>query len=1810
MSSDPNDPLGGLDDLDWESALDEWEQKSFTPEVAKEKESAKELAPRAAPGASAARTMIAPVPEELRSAPPPAASKPPLAARASATPPERVSSAPASAPSRTSVTPARGGLQQLFSRPPQPHPLASQPTREASPPSSAKTRVAPIYVAAQREPAESFPEAENPTRKHVSDSTLVAATPGSLAPPTPAQAISPAAVAASIPERASRPPAPSDPDVGAIATKAFATALHGEEHDDDATLVRSQRRERARPDRTPDGGDPDAETATRLPADAPPPRGAAPSAPTLARVEAAPAPAEERLVSPWIPAEKAREYAARVEWLEEEARSLLEPAACARALLAVSELCALRGDRERAHALAIEARDLEPRLSLAWRQARQLMPPDTDLLAEALDAEATHSPTPSARAHAALLAADVLRRDGRGDAAVERWERACKLDPADARGPVARAALALAQHDHTSPSLRLSENSELVGFGKAVSTALRLRGVERAGAEIDDVRVSDGLRHTRDALAAGDVIAASQGAAEIAARPELSSAALWLSATLGSVHVASRRGAARALKTLVAEGDPLARRALAARGMELGDPELVGFARSKDSSGAFQPPEHAVLGALVAKELTSSAQDLEALAALSHEEAMASLVDALTSVAGPADDDGVDRASLVSGTNDARPLASLGRRLAARASDAAVDAALASIPQPRPASASGVAIEAAARRERWAELSDAIASLPEDAGAGPRRHVAAALVAERADDHARARHEWSEVAEGDDATDGLLRIAGELDPELDLGAALLRAAEAMPDGSASAVLRLEALARNDGLSDEERGAVLERVHRAAPSLGIGASLAERAARRRGDVEDALRWIQERRTSADDPFEGALDAVREAMLVADRDPELAATRLEEAHRARPDDVSLRELYERLAPEPPADRGAWREARAARASGPSAPLLWIEAALAYERAGDAAAMLRAARAATDAGDDGLARALVARAELATGETTDQTAELIERTKTEDDVDRREALERLADLDRNDRAAALLWHRSILELAPRYEPSLRWIEHALVTDGRDQELASTFEQIALALDGTRGGEVTAHAQLAARVRATDGASAVGDRTHDMARLGATQPEPSLWSLRALNAHARARGDDEALLSTSLELLERTQRPPERAALLLRASEAAARLERLGEARRHLEQAANEDPGDVVTWGLLADMRQRSNDLHDAAEACEGLARTSVVREHQLLAWHDASRIWLDEVKDAERGMSALEAAAAIDVTYADVFPRLSALYAERKLDAELARLLERRLESVEDEGERVALEVELSRALADMGDVVRAKARLTGALRSAPDHTTALGAMADLCEEEGDWAGAEQALVRLARLLSDPKEQRVVYERLGELYSVRAPNLSRAEVALREVLKRAPDDRAARVKLVDVYRRQGDVPRAVEVQQELVAAETDPDARLASLIELAKIHEDVGRDPRRSEQVLDSARKEFPTSVVALRALAEFYARQRQMPAMQILLDRAAGDARRAFAQGRFVPSLFQVLHAAFELRGKRDAAHVVAATLAAVEGQPATLRGGDATALDPRLDDLLAPELVSPAFRTVLARAGDALDASTPVDRAALKAVPLQPGTALAAAVGAIATVIGLGSLQVLVSPVLGRVAVPVSTVPPTLIVGEGLAKVTNERTRAFVLARALKMIVARSSTLLRAPASDVEWLVAGLFNAYNPTYVPQGMDPKRVAGISARIAPGLSRNLDPTVGVIALEAAGMVGAQWPDLAHAVHSWASRAALLAVGDPNAALDGIAWGLDEDGAPTDSEERAAWIARSREARDLMTFSVTDAYAEARAQVGLGGH
>ncbi|HEV3192353.1 MAG TPA: tetratricopeptide repeat protein [Polyangiaceae bacterium] len=1496
----------------------------------------------------------------------------------------------------------------------------------------------------------------------------------------------------------------------------------------------------------------------------------------------------------------------RVVWLEQEARALADKPAKAFALLACSELLATLGERERAQALASEACRLAPSRALGHSQARALMlwPPDPDEYSDSLNREIETSDAGPARTHATLLAVDAMSAKGDERGAMRLLDAALHNGATDARIAVARTARALGSGTAVDVSVALPAAPELGPLTQAIAACLRLRGIEEDDASRDVPSGNELLIETRRALDGGDLGAAALRVAELARVPELASSARWLAAGLAAVSAAHRKQSARWLRELVESGHEEARPALAARAIELGDTSLV--AELLSAAGPLTSADRVALATLAGLPIASSDPHIDAAAAT---EGMRPLVSAAAAVAAAADE---ARAERTAGNQQSRVQMQVGRLLSCNAASEVIEAAVANLSGEVPPSALGIGLEIAARMGRFSEVSRTIEGwgvAHESTDERASGAFAAALIAEAAGDNARALEAYKVVRKTDPSSEAALRAVASLE-SLDLAAEMSALAEVSGDGLRAAVARLEAVVRGQGiLAEATEIDLLQEAHRAAPNLPIAAFLAERIARRTGNVDQVLHWVRERRTHSGDPVEAGLDAVREALLIADREPKAAAMRLLEAHLARPEDVALRELYERVATEPPDDCAAWREGRAAQRGGDAQILFSLEAAYEYERRGDEEGAFRCSGAAADAGIS-LGRIARERAEHRTGRVARLADELLSTAKTAESLTaRREACERLAALDasaRQDPTSALLWHRSILEEVPDYKPSLRHAEHHLIGEGRDDELEPIASAIAKVLAGTSAGECSAHAELAARLRLRAG-SGGPQAAREMIELATSEKEPSLASLRMLLANAQARGDDVALISAVRRVVERALRPAETAVLLVRAGEAALRLGQLEEARTLFEQASLEDPGDVVAWGTLAEIREATGDTRGAAEACESLARSSTVTRHQLLAWYEAGRLWQDAAADDDRALMALEAAAALDVAHEDVCDRLARLYAARKMQSELAELLERRIERVTDPAERLSIEVRRGRILLEAGELEGARKAFEVAIAEHPDDSRALTAIADLCMAQGDWEAAEQALVRLSRLLPTAEEQRGVYARLGELYSRHLLNLSRAEVALKEVLKRAPDDIENARKLIDIYKRQNDPARALELQQDLVARAPSPADKRTRILELAILQERTARDVRRAEKTLEAARREFPFDPALLRALAEFYVRHQQTPAVRILVDRAGADARRAIANGRLNRDLFEVVATVFDLKGKKDAQRTARAVFEAVEARPADLHGAGERAFHPQLDELIAPDALSPALRTLLLKAGDALDAVTPLDLRDLRA-SVAPDRAkmprLAASVGA---ALGLSTIQVLSSPRLDRACIAAGSTPPTIVIGQALAD--DVEVGPFLVLRALKLVHRKASALARAESRHLPVLVSAWVKSLNPNWQPpKEIERRDVDRECTRIQGSLPRNLDSDAGALALEVARAIEGQQASLGGWVLQWANRTALLALGDLRAGLDAIAVATGSaGGAPTEPNERAAWIAGSSEARDLVAFALSEPFALARERLGL---
>ncbi|MBL8740446.1 MAG: tetratricopeptide repeat protein, partial [Myxococcales bacterium] len=907
-----------------------------------------------------------------------------------------------------------------------------------------------------------------------------------------------------------------------------------------------------------------------------------------------------------------------------------------------------------------------------------------------------------------------------------------------------------------------------------------------------------------------------------------------------------------------------------------------------------------------------------------------------------------------------------------------------------------------------------------------------------------------------------------------------------------------------------------------------------------------------------------------------------------------------------PEATSDRASWREARAAEAKGPEAARLAVEAALEYERAGDIESAARAAKMAEAAGDDALAPIAAYRFALAGFGTAELVDALLPHARnTEDAALRLEIYERLAELDergRGDTASGLLFRRTILEENPSHLRTLRRVASVLMAGSRDDELEPIVMELARNLEG---GEAAAYAALAARLRQR---VRWEDTAEPVAIAYSQEPRP-LWAIRQMAAHARQRGDLGIAAQCDRELMELTGRPSERATLALRAAQAVRAGGDMEGARQLLDEAVTLVPEHVVARVELAAVLRDEGEFAKAAmeleTAAEGVGSPAWKQDLDL----QAALLWQDNVGDVDKARAALERVAAVDPNNVAVFERLRNIYVQKGDRAELADLLSRRLEAIEDPSERVEMEVMRGRALAEVGDGEAAKKALAAALDANPDHVDALSSFAELCFSDGDHEGAEQALIRLARLTSEPDKQIEIYFRLGQLYDELLPNEERAELAYQEILKRRPTDPGAREKLIALYRRTGQMPRAIEEQNVLVNAAESPEDKCQRTIELAEILEEVG-ELKKAESTLVVARKSFPKSDAALRSLVRFYQRTGQAPAGAILLDRAVADARRALGTGRFETFLFETLATAAELRGRHDAANAARAAVLAIDGHEVDISGVGLRAGDVSLDELLAPEVMTPAFRDLLIRTGNMLDSAIPYDLEGIRATPPPPPLAhIGEEVRAVAGAYGLPQISVLVSNVLGPICIPARSHPPTVVMGHTLASQPPSAERTFLLHRAMKVLQANAAVFARTAPIDLWPLLAAYLRVFQPQFSPQGVDSGRYNEAYGRLSRALPAGLGPDIGVLATDVIGSIGNRASTLNSAINGWGSRAGLLAVGDPNVALNSIAWaGGNANGPPEAGKDRLTWIGRNAEARDLIIFTVSAGYVDARARLGAG--
>ncbi len=1017
-------------------------------------------------------------------------------------------------------------------------------------------------------------------------------------------------------------------------------------------------------------------------------------------------------------------------------------------------------------------------------------------------------------------------------------------------------------------------------------------------------------------------------------------------------------------------------------------------------------------------------------------------------------------------------------------------------------------------------------------------------------------------------------------------------------------------ALSDG--DERKLAAFVVAYEAAPTYPPAAWTLHHEARREGDLARLSELHGREAGRAQDPLEAVAHLVRAALIRASDDTDGAAAQLSRALDLVPTDPVLRELVLRLGDAVPATLRAEAIVRSSE-----------HAPAALRRSG----ILSAAGAFEDANQPAKARELYEavlrtfpldpiahmgfeRVSEALEERDATRARLTQLADgTEDGPARAKALDEL--LTFGDAPERVEDHARALHAISKTHPlALRTLERFAMARNDASELLRIEYDLLQSSHGKADRSARMRTFAVAQYLSDDVLSSP-DRLDEHLLDGSLEATANPWLARQLLDAAIQSRDAASMDRAEALMLANTTDPSEAvsAAITRSRNHAHASAEDIA---RELGEAAEKYPNHPLGAEAHAEALIRAGDSQRAAERFEDAARVSASSQRAARLWYRAGRLWQEELRSPDRARDAFRAAAEHDVAYADVQLRLESLLSGHNDLAGLIALTETRLKSGGPPEQLVELHRSLAKLHEKQGDKGAARASLRDALSISPEHLAALRDYAQLSERDKEWREAAEALIRLARLSRDANELRDVFFRLGEIYDLHMPDARRAEAAYRRVLKLGPRHAKALERLAALYRREQQIPLAVEALERLVQVAETAARRREVAFELSRLKEEAS-DLRGAEEALENVRRGAPTDLYVLRGLADFYRRQDSGPALAMHLNRAANDLSHALSANPADPALYHALVEVLDQRGRRDAASACAsvayalgladATVSAHTDNDGNVAGVGGAAFSELLDDLVYPESLHPAVRIMFRYGAEALNKAVPFDVRGFGAEKLDRRHPLRSTAQELARWVGASEIEIYVTERSPNAFVPAQDSPVTLLVGRSILDTLGRGEQQFLIARALKLAKSQMSLACRVRPEELALMLHALIRANLPDFAPEGTDLAVLEDMSRRIGKFLSKRAREELLPHLIELAGETTLDLTKTYEVASEAANRAALLATGQAPAALLAL---HKLAGVSPQVRPSAETLNQVVEARDLVLFALSEAHFEARQRAG----
>ncbi|MBX3268882.1 MAG: tetratricopeptide repeat protein [Sandaracinaceae bacterium] len=770
---------------------------------------------------------------------------------------------------------------------------------------------------------------------------------------------------------------------------------------------------------------------------------------------------------------------------------------------------------------------------------------------------------------------------------------------------------------------------------------------------------------------------------------------------------------------------------------------------------------------------------------------------------------------------------------------------------------------------------------------------------------------------------------------------------------------------------------------------------------------------------------------------------------------------------------------------------------------------------------------------------------------------------ALRELARLTaRGDPREGRVVQEAILGLWPDDPAALEALE-TLALAAEDRELLARVDQRLCA----RAGDVKLVA--AYQTRLAESLELAGDASAIDAYRAALSSDPeNVAAAKGLARVALARRDPEALVEAARREASVTPDPARAARLLVRAGQVASRELRDGRsALVDFSSALELWPDDADAAAGMTELLLAAGQAARAADRLARAAGSARSAERVAALWMEVARLQADLLDNVPAAITSLKRVLKEAPNHVPTLRTMAKLHERQDRWAEAAEMLAKVVSLAPDRGILRDAHLELA-AIWDerLDDPTRALVSLQAVLSLEPDHPLALRRLATLSARTGDLDKASQTLRRLVEVAPTPELRTQAWVMYSDIQSDRGDLAAARNAALQAVAIAGPGSLGVERHLA-LIEGAADWSAQADALRAWLEHQSDPLARRAGRVEIARIVREELARPARAVEELELAVREQPTDVELRRILA---VTQRSSGA----IEEAGRTLRAVLDEHPTRPEIWRDLAETYAAAGQRPAAQralmplVLLGEASAREQEEAgryVARPGIAQpgSLDPATTEAFYPVRRTLELTQLMRVMVPAIGKLYPPDYdaygvSARARLGTRSGEPIRASADRVAAIFGLGELALYVHRARAKgVAVELSE-PPSILVPQGIAEMP-EAHRVFALAKAMANISVGLYAVDRLTPRELEIVLAATCRRLSPGFGAGLTSEDVLDDIGKRLYRALPRKnrgrpLDDA-------SRAYVAAKPIDFAHfveAVQTSASRIALVLCDDLSAALD----------------------------------------------------